>query len=278
MKTLALLFALASLTSCSVNANSRFQVIGSNTYVTKSIPVDDFHAISVSGSPDVVFTQRAGAPSVEVYTSDNIVDLLDIRVESRTLLIRFKKNANVSYKKLEVRVSAPRLTAINVGGSSDVLLANGLESDEDLSIQIGGSGDIAVRDKVTCQSLNLKIGGSGDATFGNLTATDVQATVSGSGDLTLGNLTATDVQATVSGSGDIELKGEVQTADFQVSGSGEITAKKLQAKRVNAGVSGAGEITCFVTEYLKARTSGSGSIGYKGNPQLDIPKKGVYKL
>ena len=32
-------------------------------------------------------------------------------------------------------------------------------------------------------------------------------------------------------------------------------------------------------DYLKARTTGSGSIGYKGEPkELDLPKKNIYEL
>ena len=93
------------------------KVIASNKYVTKDIKVDNFKKISVAGSPDVTFTQKSGRPEVEVYTSDNIVDLLDIKVKDNTLYIGFKKDVNVSYKKLEVRVSAETLNGISVAGS-----------------------------------------------------------------------------------------------------------------------------------------------------------------
>lgn len=97
-------------------------MIASNKYVTKDIKVDNFKKISVAGSPDVTFTQKSGRPEVEVYTSDNIVDLLDIKVKDNTLYIGFKKDVNVSYKKLEVRVSAETLNGISVAGSGDVFL------------------------------------------------------------------------------------------------------------------------------------------------------------
>lgn len=97
-------------------------MIASNKYVTKDIKVDNFKKISVAGSPDVTFTQKSGRPEVEVYTSGNIVDLLDIKVKDNTLYIGFKKDVNVSYKKLEVRVSAETLNGISVAGSGDVFL------------------------------------------------------------------------------------------------------------------------------------------------------------
>ncbi|KAB4163808.1 DUF2807 domain-containing protein, partial [Bacteroides uniformis] len=51
-----------------------------------------------------------------------------------------------------------------------------------------------------------------------------------------------------------------------------------EAQRVSASVAGSGSIKCFATEFLKVRTSGSGKVGYKGNPELDYPKKSLYKL
>ena len=58
----------------------------------------------------------------------------------------------------------------------------------------------------------------------------------------------------------------------------DLTADGLKAQKVNTSIAGSGDIKCFATEYLKVRTSGSGSVGYKGNPEIDTPKKGLYKL
>ena len=80
------------------------------------------------------------------------------------------------------------------------------------------------------------------------------------------------------GSGTAILTGTTQEASYRVAGSGDLFASDLQAKRVSASVSGSGDIKCHATDFLKARTSGSGDIGYKGNPELDFPKKGLYKL
>ena len=64
-----------------------------------------------------------------------------------------------------------------------------------------------------------------------------------------------------------------------MAGSGDLSASGLEVKSVNASVAGSGDITCHATDYLKARTTGSGSIGYKGNPkELDLPKKNIYEL
>ena len=183
MKKLASLLTciclILSTTACSQSKNyssgnwGSKKVIASNKYVTKDIKVDNFKKISVAGSPDVTFTQKSGRPEVEVYTSDNIVDLLDIKVKDNTLYIGFKKDVNVSYKKLEVRVSAETLNGISVAGSGDVFLKNGLQTNDNLSINVAGSGDIK-GSGIKCNDMKVSVAGSGDINADNITCNNLE--------------------------------------------------------------------------------------------------------
>lgn len=265
MKALTTFIAIAllafSTTACSQQHTYRSGGFGSKTvkasknYVTKDIKVDNFTKLSVAGSPDVTYTQKSGKPTVEVYTSDNIVDLLDIRVKDNTLYIGFKKNVSVSYNKLEVRVSAEKLNGIAVAGSGDI---NG--------------------NNISCTDLDISIAGSGDINSSDITCNDLQVSVAGSGDMKLNNVTANFTKASVAGSGTAILSGSTQEAEYSVAGSGDLFASDFVAKKASASVAGSGDIKCHATDFLKVRTSGSGSVGYKGNPELDYPKKGLYKL
>lgn len=248
----------------------------SKNYVTKNIKVDNFTGLSIAGSPDVTYTQKAGKPTVEVYTSDNIVDLLDIRVKDGTLIIGFKKGVNVSFNKLEVRVSSETLNKISVAGSGDVVLFNGLKTDN-LQLSVAGSGDMKANN-IYCEKLEVSISGSGDIEGSNINCTKLKTSVAGSGDLKLDHVKSTNTEASVAGSGTATLNGTTQEATYRVAGSGDLFASDLQAKRISASVAGSGDIKCHATDYLKARISGSGSIGYKGNPEVDSPKKGLHKL
>lgn len=249
---------------------------GSKNYVTKDIKVDNFTKLNVAGSPDITFTQKTGKPQVEVYTSDNIVDLLDIHVKDNTLYIGFKKNVSVSYDKLKIRVAAEKLNGIAIAGSGDVELTNGLKTD-DLKISVAGSGDIS-GNNLSCTDLDISIAGSGDINSGNISCNTLKVSVAGSGDMKLSNVTATSTSASVAGSGTAILSGTTQDASFSVAGSGDLLASDFKATKVSASVAGSGDIKCHATDFLKVRTSGSGSVGYKGNPELDYPKKGLYKL
>ena len=148
MKALTTFIAIAllafSTTACSQQHTYRSGGFGSKTvkasknYVTKDIKSGQLHQAECSRQPRRDLHAEVRQTAVEVYTSDNIVDLLDIRVKDNTLYIGFKKNVSVSYNKLEVRVSAEKLNGIAVAGSGDVELKNGLKTD-DIKISVAGS-------------------------------------------------------------------------------------------------------------------------------------------
>ena len=204
MKTLTAIivsgiFAL-SATACTCNSGlfGGKTVKASRNYVTKNIKVDNFTGLNLAGSPNVTYTQKAGKPEVEVYTSDNIVDLLDINVVNNTLNIKFKKGVNVSYNKLEIRVSSETLNNISVAGSGNVELANGLKTDH-LKVSVAGSGDIDA-DNITCTgNLNVSVAGSGDIEGSNITCANLTASIAGSGDLKLDNVSAAGTEGNIDG-------------------------------------------------------------------------------
>lgn len=254
------------------------EVKASKNYVTKQIKVSDFNQIAVSGSLDVSYTQQSGKPKVEIYTSDNIVDLLDIYVKNGKLNLGFKKNVKVSYNKLEIRVTSEDLNAVNVAGSGDFKFTNGLKTDQ-LKMNVAGSGDITASNIQCSQEFTANVAGSGDIECKQLKAADMDISVAGSGDLKIENAQVTSANASVAGSGTVKISGSADKANYSVAGSGDLYASDFKVQNISASVAGSGDIKCYAVEHLKARVSGSGTIGYKGNPELDYPeKKKVYKL
>ena len=254
------------------------EVKASKNYVTKQIKVSDFDQIAVSGSLDVTYTQQSGKPKVEIYTSDNIVDLLDIYVKNGKLNLGFKKNVKVSYNKLEIRVTSEDLNAVNVAGSGYFKFTNGLKTDQ-LKMNVAGSGDITASNIQCSQVFTANVAGSGDIECKQLKAADMDISVAGSGDLKIENALVTSANASVAGSGTVKISGNADKANYSVAGSGDLYANDFKVQNISASVAGSGDIKCHAVEHLKARVSGSGTIGYKGDPELDYPeKKKVYKL
>ena len=278
------LFALMltiSMTACSmiVDGVNTKRVTASKNYVTKEFKVANFHKISLAGSGDIYFTQRPGAPSVSVVTSDNLAELLEVYVEDNTLIIKFKKGYSINNRgKLDFTIYAENLTAMGIAGSGDFKLMNGLTTDN-LKLSVAGSGDMDC-DNIQCQGdVKVSIAGSGEIEAQNLKCDALEASVAGSGDVEITGIEAQKVKASISGSGDFKLQGNTREASYSIAGSGDIDAQNLIAEDVSASSSGSGDITCYASQSVKASRSGSGSIGYKGNPaKVDIGKKGVYKM
>lgn len=277
-----------ALSACVQPYNHRFnsgsdwlggkEVKASKNYVNKQIMVSDFNQIAVGGSLDVTYTQLSGKPKVEIYTSDNIVDLLDIYVKDDKLNLSFKKNVKVAYNKLEIRVTSEDLNAVSVAGSGDFNFTNGLKTDH-LKMNVTGSGDITAGDIQCSQGFTAQVTGSGDIECKQLKATDLDISVTGSGDLKIENAQVASTNAKVAGSGTVKISGSADKANYSVTGSGDLYASEFKVQSISASVAGSGDIKCHAVAYLKARVSGSGTIGYEGNPQLDYPeKKKVYKL
>ncbi len=235
------------------------RITGSKKYITKEVTISNYTAIQLMGSPDVIYTQSDKGPALSIYGSDNIVPLLETTVKDGVLCVNFKKGVNVNNPgKLEIRTNSALLTKVTVQGSGNITLANGIKGNNNLSVTILGSGDIKGSD-INCNKLAISIQGSGD--------------------IQLKKVTANRTEANVAGSGDIVLTGTTTDASFNIAGSGDITASNLEASDVSASIAGSGDISCYATNSIKAYVNGSGTIGYKGNPQeKDFSKKGIRKL
>ncbi|MCD8309829.1 MAG: DUF2807 domain-containing protein [Prevotellaceae bacterium] len=231
-------------------------VKGNGTYVTKDIPVTQFTGIKIKCKADVVYTQQADDATLQVCTSDNLMDLLDIRVEEGTLVIDFKKGTQVSYSKLEVSASSLTLENIVLSGSGSALIPDGLQTD----------------------SFECVISGSGKVETKSLSCGKMDVAVKGSGKIAANALTADEVKARLAGSGNLVMDGTSERAGDCTSGSGKIVADELTADEVKASIEGSGSITCHADKLLKVNCPGSGKVGYKGSPLLKGDAKKVYKL
>lgn len=132
------IFLIFSATSC---MNGPI-VKGSKNYITKKENLENFNDISMSGSANIIY-QQDSCSHIEVYGSDNIVELLEITVNGETLNIKFKKNVNIIDRgKLEIKVFSPDLNRLTLNGSGGILFANGIHTKGDLKVTINGSGNL----------------------------------------------------------------------------------------------------------------------------------------
>lgn len=272
----------------------------SKNYVTEKVSISDIEAIRSSSSVDVVYTQASGTPYAEIYAPDNIVPLVKVEQDGKSLKIGFKSNTSIQGRyKCEVRVFAPEVTSFSTSSASDITLANGLKTSKPVTLKASSSGDIDAS-SIQCGDLSMTTSSSGDIKAGTIACGMLALDTQSSGDIKLASATCTgatiessssgdcivsemacsgDVKASTSSSSDIKLAGTCRNASFSASSAGNIYAKDLLAKDVEARASSAGDIECNASGVLSTSVSSAGGVRYKGEPaRVEGKIKGVSKL
>jgi hypothetical protein len=207
-----LCLGVISFNSCNFNA-----IHGSGVAKTETRSVASFSKIELSGSPDVEVAVGPAA-SVEVTADDNILPILETKVENDTLKIDSKGSYNTRLG-VKVKITLPTLEGVSVSGSGAIHVT-GLKAGE-LEAGVTGSGDITLGGAV--DRLRAQITGSGELQAGELGAKDVRITVTGSGDAAV---RATEqLDASVTGSGDVRYSGNPPKVRKNVTGSGDIAPR-----------------------------------------------------
>ncbi len=241
---------MAVTSACTSTGNGRFIIGGSSNgelvtasdhYVTDVKQVEEFDELAVAGNFDVEYTQDGDKPTVEIYTADNILPVLDIKVKEGTLHIGIKEGYRVNGKKIRVRTNSARLKKVSSAGSGMVTLANGMKT-ETLEMSVAGSGDIGGAE-ISCDNLVLAIAGSGNIYMQSIAATTIKTAIAGSGDMDLADIDCNRLETSIAGSGTVRLSGKTKSAEFGIFGSGNIDARELKAETIDSDVAGSGRIS-----------------------------------
>ncbi len=211
---------------------------GSGKLITDKRALTGFDSLAVKGSHNIVLNQGA-ADSVEVLGDDNIVPMVETRLEGSTLVVTTKKGASFSTRNpITVNVTAKSLKAIAISGSGDVM-GKALKT-EALAVSISGSGNVKL-EGLQVGSLSAVIAGSGDFTASGAAAVQ-NISISGSGDVRTDKLEGQDVTVKIAGSGDAS-----------------VWAKNT----LNASVAGSGDVSYVGDPKVTQRVAGSGSVSHK---------------
>ena len=125
----------------------------------------------------------------------------------------------------------------------------------------------------------VALAGSGDITnSGTIKAEDFKVALAGSGDIKL-TLSTGNVKTSIAGSGNVNLNGNSDSLVCSIAGSGDVNAYGLSTKSTSVSVAGSGNVKTTVSESIKARVAGSGTIYYKGKPdKIDSKSNGSGRI
>ena len=190
-------------------------VRGSGVVLTEQRNVTGFSEVWLAGSGDVR-VDVGPADSVTVEAEDNLLPLLETRVDNGRLTLGTKRNVNISpTRPIRYLVTTNDLTAIGVSGSGKFFV-NGVDTRQ-LTTSISGSGSAILSGRA--DEARLSISGSGNYDASGLACRTAEVSISGSGGATVN---ASDrVSAHISGSGSVRYLGR-PAVEQHVSGSGSV--------------------------------------------------------
>jgi hypothetical protein len=240
------LFLLFFLPSLACGAFTTNFVDGSGDVVDQTFEVRDFDRVTLEGFGSV-FIEQGQTESLSVETDENIIPLLDIRVQGNELHLGIKRGYDVRpSQSITFNLTVKDLNAVAVEGSGDFYVEP--VSASNLAVSIDGSGNIDIKG-VTGDSLSIDLDGSGNITIEDL---EVQT-----------------IDTSLQGSGDIELEGNADRQEVSVNGSGNYLAGELETVSTDIRIPGSADVTVWTSEDLNIQVSGSGNVQYFGAPRVD---------
>ena len=209
---------------------------GNGNIISETRQVGKFEGIRSSGSIDIE-VKNGSNYIVEIEGDDNILPYVITEVKNDMVNVHFK--SGTSYRNVHVKayITSPVINKITVSGSGDVISKNTLKDDDQIELNISGSGDIVVP----------------------VDAPEVEATISGSGQINLKGRTR-NFEGNISGSGDLKCRELLaENANVKINGSG--TAHVFSSLRLKASTNGSGNIYYSGNpQSQEIKKNGSGSI------------------
>lgn len=212
------MFSFGRTTSKLFNFSFNFKgVEGSGNVSNERRDLSGFHAIDVGGVYQVEVTAQKDF-SVEIEGDDNLLSLVETRVENGTLYIESEQRI-APKSSIKVRISAPNIDDLDVSGAAGVTV-NDLNNKQ-LTIDSSGASRITVGGKTT--KLSVDVSGATRVDAEKLTADDANVDASGASNVVLtvnGNLTAD-----ASGASHISYAGSPKDVKKNTSGAGNVSPK-----------------------------------------------------
>jgi Putative auto-transporter adhesin, head GIN domain len=192
-------------------------VEGSGNATSQVRQVTGFDAIEVAGAVNI---DVALSPHerVEISGDDNLVPLITTELVGKHLKIDTRKNVRPKLP-LIAHITAPRISAIEVSGSSRVTL-HGIREDS-LTIDVSGSGTI--RGDGAVSNLSISLSGSSNVELMQLPAQIATISITGSGNVDVS--ASRTLAVNITGSGNVRYSGNPENVTQAITGSGRVVKR-----------------------------------------------------
>ncbi|MDQ8003611.1 MAG: head GIN domain-containing protein [Pedobacter sp.] len=206
------LIAIINFSAC-----KKDRLTGNGNIISETRDIAQFTGVNSSGATDVKITYGTTF-KVVVKGSSNLIPYFKTRVTNNVLYLGYE-NANVKDDDIEVEITMPSITKIDVSGSGEIDIKGSFPAQQSLSVAISGSAEVEVESPMLVEQVKVEISGSGEADLEEVGAKQAEANVSGSGSVKF--QVSDNLKAKISGSGKVYYKGN-PTIQQDISGSGKL--------------------------------------------------------
>ncbi|HWE36656.1 MAG TPA: head GIN domain-containing protein [Isosphaeraceae bacterium] len=238
--TLAVAMATVAVAGCNLQITGP-ALQGSGVSKTETRKVDTFHAVEVGGA--IKATVKVGDKTeVVIEGDDNIIPLIETKVEDGRLVVRARDGTSYSTKKpLTATITATKLDALEADGASTI------------------DATVAASDAMT-----IEASGAGNVSATGIDAKEVKVTASGASRVTAKGK-GTSLTLDASGASHVEAAElAVESAKADLSGASD--AKVHASKSVAGDISGASHLDVAGSPSGRSvTTSGVGKVSYGGS-------------
>lgn len=174
-------------------------VVGNGKSKTEFRSVSDFNEIVFKLQGDLQI-QVGDAPTCEITADDNLLPLIDVRVNGSQLEISPRESFTIR-TDLRFKIAAPSLRGLVIDGAGRATLS-GVDA-ERFDITLNGAGAIAATGKA--KRLTATLGGAGRVDLSGLAIEDGVLTLNGTGSIDAD--VSHQLDATINGAGTIRYRG-----------------------------------------------------------------------
>lgn len=227
------IIVLLSLQAC--NKGRIWGIRGKGDNISETRNAGAFIGVDLRCDADVELI-RDSTFTIEITGQENILKVLDTKVENGNLIIDYKKRV---WRHNKVKI------IIHIGNLQSAF--------------ISGSGNINIQSEINANTFDLKMSGSGNISTADVNVQTLTAHISGSGDIKIAGGTIQSEKFSISGSGDINAEYAVtNTSSAKISGSGSIIVNVTE--NLNVEISGSGDVKYRGNPIVNSNISGSGRV------------------
>ena len=185
--------------------------------------------------------------ALQVAADDNLQEFLAITTDGGTLRIGSRPGFNLRPSRpIRYTLTAREIDFIGLSSSGNAT-APALRADR-FEVRLGSTGDLSM-DGIRADSVDVRLGSTGDLSVDDLRAGSLAVRISSTGDVRLG-------------------EGGVDSLDLTISSTGDYRGESVRSTRATVALNSTGDARLWVEESLGATLNSTGSVSYRGDPEV----------